>query len=356
MAMGIYVISNTRNGVVYVGSAVDIDRRWAQHKAELQSRRHSNRQLQRDWSYYGPEAFNFTAVETVPQLEGLSAAEQRWIDHYIATSGLHFIYNLQLSVPQRTGPLAPVHAAPSRTANQGCITGCIAAPFELLAQLPWKYIVPCGAVGLLAVLATSVPGILYVAVNGENPPRYIGDTNVATLINLMTFTLSAVWFYVWYWRMYPPPPPESRAVVTCPFCAAVLPDAARFCPECREPRTSVRLELEREASESNVSYAWLLAEARAEDPGLAPRQSFVDRWQMLLTSRSLVVALVLFAVWIFWSNLFLFLVADFEPSTASGASTHGANVAVLAVPMADAGSLRVWTGRWVIVPGSVSDC
>lgn len=51
-------------------------------------------------------------------------------------------------------------------------------------------------------------------------------------------------------------------MVECPYCHTQMPDAARFCPGCGTPRSSVREQLEREAAETGVPYESVLARER----------------------------------------------------------------------------------------------
>lgn len=75
-ASGIYRIVCTANGgKVYVGSAVNLRRRFASHKNTLSTGTHHNRHLQNAWNKYGEAAFRFEVVEIVPR-ERLVDVEQ----------------------------------------------------------------------------------------------------------------------------------------------------------------------------------------------------------------------------------------------------------------------------------------
>ena len=60
---GIYAITNVHNGMRYVGSAVNIRRRWNRHRKELQFGAHYNNHLQRAWDKHGQDAFIFSVIE-----------------------------------------------------------------------------------------------------------------------------------------------------------------------------------------------------------------------------------------------------------------------------------------------------
>jgi group I intron endonuclease len=76
---GIYAIRCEINGKVYIGSAVNISKRWSEHRCDLMKDRHHSPRLQRAWNKYGRKAFVFEVVERVePAL--LIAREQFHID------------------------------------------------------------------------------------------------------------------------------------------------------------------------------------------------------------------------------------------------------------------------------------
>jgi group I intron endonuclease len=77
---GVYAIVNSATGKAYIGSAVDISRRWAQHRRELQRGTHNNGHLSAAWAKYGEEAFTFQVIEEVPDSLSLVEAEQAWLD------------------------------------------------------------------------------------------------------------------------------------------------------------------------------------------------------------------------------------------------------------------------------------
>ena len=60
---GIYSIVNKMNGRVYIGQAVALTRRKADHFRALRKGKHKNRPLQEDYDKYGLDAFEYTVVE-----------------------------------------------------------------------------------------------------------------------------------------------------------------------------------------------------------------------------------------------------------------------------------------------------
>lgn len=78
-ASGIYQIRNLVNGKRYIGSAVCIRKRWAEHRSDLRSGRHHSVALQRAWIRYGENSFEFLVVENCRKHE-LIRREQVHID------------------------------------------------------------------------------------------------------------------------------------------------------------------------------------------------------------------------------------------------------------------------------------
>ncbi|MFL5800322.1 MAG: GIY-YIG nuclease family protein [Roseiflexaceae bacterium] len=76
---GVYQIRCIPTGKIYVGSAVNLWKRWDQHRRRLRSGKHSNRYLQSAWNKYSQENFEFSVLEFV-DVADLLHAEQEWID------------------------------------------------------------------------------------------------------------------------------------------------------------------------------------------------------------------------------------------------------------------------------------
>lgn len=79
MKCGIYVIENKVSGTIYVGSAVDFNRRWSAHRHQLRRGSHASNHLQSAWNKYGPDAFTFRRL-IICGRENLIYFEQRAID------------------------------------------------------------------------------------------------------------------------------------------------------------------------------------------------------------------------------------------------------------------------------------
>lgn len=59
MASGVYCIENIASGRRYIGSAVDIHKRWKEHRRQLRDGHHHSKFMQRCWNKYGEAAFAF---------------------------------------------------------------------------------------------------------------------------------------------------------------------------------------------------------------------------------------------------------------------------------------------------------
>ena len=79
MKSGIYFIVNLVNSKLYVGSAVDFEKRWKNHRIELRLNRHCNIYLQAAWNKHGESNFAFYVIEHVDRSQ-LVEREQYWID------------------------------------------------------------------------------------------------------------------------------------------------------------------------------------------------------------------------------------------------------------------------------------
>jgi group I intron endonuclease len=76
---GIYQITCTPTGKIYIGSAANLSHRHHVHMSRLQSHIHENTYLQHAWDKYGADAFEFTVIELVLSSFRLER-EQYWLD------------------------------------------------------------------------------------------------------------------------------------------------------------------------------------------------------------------------------------------------------------------------------------
>lgn len=76
---GIYCIENQANRKKYVGQAINIEKRWRQHRNKLVNGSHYNEHLQRAWNQYGESAFSFYVLEICDE-QSLDARENYYIE------------------------------------------------------------------------------------------------------------------------------------------------------------------------------------------------------------------------------------------------------------------------------------
>lgn len=97
---GVYEIRNLVDNKVYVGSAIDIEYRWKQHRYVFKNNKHHNIFFQCAWNKHGAENFKFTILEeTSEQL--IRELETRYISKFGALNpklGYNLISEGQLAV------------------------------------------------------------------------------------------------------------------------------------------------------------------------------------------------------------------------------------------------------------------
>jgi len=98
MTSGIYGIININNGKMYIGSAIDFEKRRCEHLRKLRRNCHHSRYLQNAWNKYGEDHFKFSLLERVEPSE-LITAEQRFIDGY----GMVNLYNVNPTAGSNLG-------------------------------------------------------------------------------------------------------------------------------------------------------------------------------------------------------------------------------------------------------------
>jgi len=102
---GIYAIVNRATRDMYVGSAINIARRWRRHKNELANNKHYCHHLQNSYLKNGSSAFDLEIIEFVDSKSALIQREQFWVDFFKPS------YNKRLVV---NSPLGTKHSAETR--------------------------------------------------------------------------------------------------------------------------------------------------------------------------------------------------------------------------------------------------
>lgn len=139
MPSGIYKIECTVTGKIYVGSAVNLYRRWhSHHLTDLRGNRHVNRYLQAAWNKYGEAAFTFGHLEIVTDRRKLVAREQHWLDK-LRSAEPQFGFNLCAVAASSLGfrhsaeakrKMAAVHAKTYIVRNPAGRERCISNLFQ----------------------------------------------------------------------------------------------------------------------------------------------------------------------------------------------------------------------------------
>lgn len=88
MTIGIYKITNTINGKVYIGKSQNIEKRFNEHKVNLNHNRGHNPHFQNAWSKYGNDKFTFEIIHILNNYseEEISNLEIYYISKYKATN------------------------------------------------------------------------------------------------------------------------------------------------------------------------------------------------------------------------------------------------------------------------------
>lgn len=76
---GIYSITQISSGKRYIGSSVNIKRRWASHRSSLRRNLNDNIHLQNAWNKYGEKDFLFEILESNVKEELLEDLENNYI-------------------------------------------------------------------------------------------------------------------------------------------------------------------------------------------------------------------------------------------------------------------------------------
>lgn len=109
MTCGIYQIVNSVNGKRYVGSSVNIERRWKEHKRRLRANSHVNMKLQNIYNKYGSDSLVYSIIEECDETLLLSR-EQHHID-----------FKSELNILDVAGKTTGYKASPERKKKQSIV-------------------------------------------------------------------------------------------------------------------------------------------------------------------------------------------------------------------------------------------
>lgn len=92
--IGIYKIENIKNGKKYIGSSININKRFYRHKNDLKNNKHGNIYLQRDFNKYSINDFNFECIEKC-ETNNIKTIEQKYLDIIFEIKNYNkYYYNL----------------------------------------------------------------------------------------------------------------------------------------------------------------------------------------------------------------------------------------------------------------------
>lgn len=100
MTCGIYIITNNINSIFYIGSSLNVENRFKQHKTHLKYNKHCNQKLQHAYNKYGLDNFDFSILEVVKISNDLLIREQYWVDRLKAVK---YGYNIRSHVSSSLG-------------------------------------------------------------------------------------------------------------------------------------------------------------------------------------------------------------------------------------------------------------
>lgn len=93
---GIYTITCTTTGIIYVGSTtVDFTKRFRKHRQRLRHNYHENQYLQNAWNKYGENDFVFHVLEDMSSstIDEIKGRESYYLSYYYK-KGRNFCFNL----------------------------------------------------------------------------------------------------------------------------------------------------------------------------------------------------------------------------------------------------------------------
>lgn len=74
-SMGIYKISNTNNGKIFIGTCSNLKNKWIMIREQLNMGRFLNLELQKDWKVFGEDHFVYEVIE---EKEVKEDTDTRW--------------------------------------------------------------------------------------------------------------------------------------------------------------------------------------------------------------------------------------------------------------------------------------
>jgi group I intron endonuclease len=131
-ASGIYKIqSNIKPERIYIGSSIDIKKRWQQHRADLIREKHSSTTLQRHYSKYGFDDLVFSIIEPCLPM-GLLAREQEYLNK------LDTYFNMSKTAGSVLGIKHSIEACQRQSRNKKGKPFSEEAKQNMRGRIPWN--------------------------------------------------------------------------------------------------------------------------------------------------------------------------------------------------------------------------
>lgn len=92
---GIYKITNTANGRYYIGSSVNIHKRWIAHRFKLKKGTHHCKELQSDYNLHGGKSFIFEVIEETEMLQEKEQLLFNSLPHSVLYNTVYSAYALR---------------------------------------------------------------------------------------------------------------------------------------------------------------------------------------------------------------------------------------------------------------------
>jgi hypothetical protein len=79
--IGIYKITSKHTKEYYIGSSIDIEKRFKRHLSQLKYKNHSNLNLQKIYNIYGKDSLDLVILELIQNAENIKEVEQKYLDN-----------------------------------------------------------------------------------------------------------------------------------------------------------------------------------------------------------------------------------------------------------------------------------
>ena len=79
--IGIYKITSKHTKEYYIGSSIDIEKRFKRHLSQLKYKKHSNLNLQKIYNIYGKDSLDLVIIELIQDVKNIKEIEQKYLDN-----------------------------------------------------------------------------------------------------------------------------------------------------------------------------------------------------------------------------------------------------------------------------------